>query len=63
MLASFILDTHTLIWFLNGDKQLSKSARAAIEKKSNDKYVSIASLWEMAIKINLKSLSSRPFLI
>jgi PIN domain nuclease of toxin-antitoxin system len=61
MLTSFIIDTHTFIWFLNGDKQLSKSARAAIEKKSNDKYVSIASWWEMAIKINLKKLEFAAF--
>lgn len=61
MPPSFILDTHTLIWFLNGDKQLSKSARAAIEKESNDKYVSVASLWEMAIKISLKKLEFTAF--
>ncbi len=61
MPTSFILDTHTLIWFLNGDKQLSKSARAAIEKESNYKYVSVASLWEMAIKISLKKLEFAAF--
>lgn len=44
MTAGFILDTHTLIWFLNGDKQLSSTARVAIEKEANDKYVSVASL-------------------
>lgn len=61
MPTSFILDTHTLIWFLNGDKQLSKAARVAIEKESNDKYVSVASLWEMAIKISLKKLEFAAF--
>src|SRR5690606_5892487 len=61
MPTSFILDTHTLIWFLNGDEQLSKAARAAIEKEENDKYVSVASLWEMAIKISLKKLEFKAF--
>jgi PIN domain nuclease of toxin-antitoxin system len=61
MPASFILDTHAIIWFLNGDKQLSKTARAAIEKESNDKYVSVASLWEIAIKISLGKLEFAAF--
>ena len=61
MTAGFILDTHTLIWFLNGDKQLSDVARATIEKEANDKYVSVASLWEMAIKISLNKLEFAGF--
>ena len=61
MTAGFILDTHTLIWFLNGDKQLSDAARATIEKEANDKYVSVASLWEMAIKISLNKLEFAGF--
>ena len=61
MPTSFTLDTHSLIWFLNGDKQLSKPARAAIEKVSNNKYISIASLWKMAIKISLKKLEFAAF--
>ena len=61
MPTSFILDTHTLIWFLNGDKQLSKTARAAIENQVNDKYVSVASFWEMAIKISLGKLEFAAF--
>jgi PIN domain nuclease of toxin-antitoxin system len=61
MSSSYILDTHTLIWFLNGDKQLSKTARVEIEEENNDKYVSVASLWEMAIKISLNKLSFSRF--
>lgn len=59
--TSYILDTHTLIWFLNGDEQLSKAARFAIEDKKNNKYVSVASLWEIAIKISLKKLEFAGF--
>ncbi len=45
-----LLDTHTLIWFFAGDSQLSNTARILIEDEDNHKLVSIASIWEMAIK-------------
>ena len=45
-----LLDTHTLIWFFAGDSQLSANARILIEDEDNNKLVSIASIWEMAIK-------------
>lgn len=51
-----LLDTHTFIWFLNGDNQLSEKARRAIEKKGRMNFVSIASIWEIAIKISLGKL-------
>lgn len=49
----YILDTHTLIWFLNGDDKLSKRAKETVEDQNNAKSVSIASIWEIAIKISL----------
>ena len=45
-----LLDTHTLIWFFAGDSKLSTTARILIEDEDNNKLVSIASIWEMAIK-------------
>ena len=51
-----LLDTHALLWFLNGDEQLSSNLRDAILNPLNKKFVSIASLWEIAIKISLKKL-------
>lgn len=50
-----LLDTHTLIWFLNGDTDLSVNAKKAIEEEVVN-YISIASLWEMSIKISLNKL-------
>jgi PIN domain nuclease of toxin-antitoxin system len=50
---NLLLDTHALIWFLNGDEKLSNTARLAIENPTNIKIVSIASIWEIAIKISL----------
>ena len=48
-----LLDTHTLIWFLNGDEKLPDNVRDAIENPNNLKIVSIASIWEISIKISL----------
>ena len=52
----YLLDTHTLIWFLEGDKRLSTTAKVIICNNDADVYVSIVSLWEMAIKISLGKL-------
>jgi PIN domain nuclease of toxin-antitoxin system len=45
-----LLDTHTFIWFVTDAPQLSATAKTAIEDESNEKWFSIASVWEMAIK-------------
>jgi PIN domain nuclease of toxin-antitoxin system len=52
-----LIDTHILIWFLEGNKFLIKSRRQIISNPQNDIFVSIASLWEMAIKISLGKLT------
>jgi PIN domain nuclease of toxin-antitoxin system len=49
----FILDTHSLIWWWNGDGRLSKRAIAAINDEANQIFVSAASVWEIAIKYRL----------
>jgi len=51
----YLLDTHTFLWFINGDPELSKNARNIIENGSS-KYISIATFWEIAIKINIGKL-------
>ena len=53
---NYLLDTHALIWFLNGDKNLSSKARKAIESAEAINFISIASLWEIAIKVSLDRL-------
>lgn len=50
---NLLLDTHTLIWFLNGDGKLSDRVKTAIEDPNNSRILSIASIWEIAIKISL----------
>ncbi len=51
-----LLDTHVLIWLVEGDKNLSNVARSAIEDEDNSLYLSIASLWEITIKLSLGKL-------
>lgn len=59
---NLLLDTHTFLWFIAGDTSLSKPARAAIEDLGNNRYLSVASLWEIAIKISVGKLElSEPF--
>jgi PIN domain nuclease of toxin-antitoxin system len=48
----FLLDTHTLPWFYLADPQLSGAALAAILDPANEKWVSPASYWEIAIKVS-----------
>ena len=48
-----LLDTHALLWFLNGDETLAASARDQITDPSNDVFVSVVSLWEIAVKLRI----------
>lgn len=51
-----LLDTHALIWFAEDDANLSDPALQALADEKNDLYCSVASIWEMAIKISLGKL-------
>ncbi len=48
---SLLLDTHTFLWFVFGNSLLSAHARTMIEDVANEKFVSVASVWETAIKV------------
>jgi PIN domain nuclease of toxin-antitoxin system len=57
-----LLDTHTVLWYLQGNSNLSTQARKTIEQKENVLYFSIASFWEIAIKLGLEKLQlHKPF--
>ena len=47
-----LVDTHAILWWLAGDERLSKRARKILEDPENKRWVSIASLWEIAIKMS-----------
>lgn len=51
-----LLDTHAFIWFVNGDKLLPDNVKDEIRDISNKCFISIASLWEIAIKTSLGKL-------
>lgn len=58
----YLLDTHTFLWFLEGDNQLSDKVKNEITDVKNTCFISIASLWEIAIKSSLGKLNLKfPF--
>jgi PIN domain nuclease of toxin-antitoxin system len=51
-----LLDTHTLLWWLDGDRRLSRRARQVIGDDENTVLVSAASAWEISTKVRLGKL-------
>lgn len=52
-MARYLLDTHTFLWAVNGDPRLSQSVAALIRHPDNRSYVSVASIWEIVIKVGV----------
>ena len=52
-----LLDTHAFIWFVESNAKLSATAKALIENPNTEVKLSIASVWEMAIKVSTGKLS------
>jgi PIN domain nuclease of toxin-antitoxin system len=52
-----LLDTHAFLWFVTGDRRLSKKARRAVEAPPSELLISAASVWELAIKASLGRLT------
>lgn len=59
-LRRYLADTHAVLWFLDGDLSLPPSARELIQDPTNQVWVSVASLWEAAIKRGLGKLRPPP---
>ncbi|MEH2049505.1 type II toxin-antitoxin system VapC family toxin [Nostoc sp.] len=55
-MSGFLLDTHAFIWLTENDSSLPDNLRMMINT-ADIVYLSIASLWEIAIKLNLGKLS------
>lgn len=51
-----LLDTHAFIWFVENDANLPVKLRNQIEDTDNEIFISIVSLWEIAIKTSLGKL-------
>ena len=51
-----LLDTHALLWYLTTPEKLPAAAHRAIQAAENDVYASLASAWEIAIKVSIGKL-------
>ena len=51
-----LLDTHVLLWWVEGDRPLPARARAALADPENECLISLVSAWELAIKAGLGKL-------
>jgi PIN domain nuclease of toxin-antitoxin system len=51
-----LFDTHTFLWFIQGDGRMSGNALQAIQDTGNELFFSAASYWEMCIKISIGKL-------
>ena len=51
-----LLDTHALLWWLDGDRRLSQRARRLIDSDQTAVLVSAASAWEICTKFRLGKL-------
>ena len=52
----FLIDTHTFLWFVNDSSQLSNYAHSLLGSEA-DVWISLASLWEIAIKVSINKLT------
>ena len=52
---AFLLDTHVFLWYLSNNPSLSQKAKEIVDTKS-DLFFSVASLWEIVLKITVGKL-------
>ncbi|HMR84925.1 MAG TPA: type II toxin-antitoxin system VapC family toxin [Niabella sp.] len=52
----FLLDTHTLIWYVQGNTSLSQKAYQLIDEPLNEIFVSMVSFYQIAIKLKIGKL-------
>jgi len=48
-----LLDTHTLLWVMLADQKLSRKAKEGVEDVSNEVFVSVVCIWEIATKVRI----------
>jgi PIN domain nuclease of toxin-antitoxin system len=60
--VNLLLDTHTLLWHADGHPQMSVTATSLIGDPGNELFISMATVWEIAIKVGRKKLTlSAPY--
>ena len=55
-MTRLLLDTHLVLWWLNGDPRLPQPVVERVQAPEAEVFVSQASLWEMAIKVSIGRL-------
>jgi PIN domain nuclease of toxin-antitoxin system len=53
-----LLDTHALLWWLADDDQIGIQARDLIADPGNNILISVASLWEIVVKVRIGKLEA-----
>jgi PIN domain nuclease of toxin-antitoxin system len=52
--VKYLLDTHTLLWWLENNKKLNPKTRKIIEDSDNIVFASVANAWEISIKLKAR---------
>jgi PIN domain nuclease of toxin-antitoxin system len=52
-----LIDSHTFLWMLGRPEHLSSAAHRAVTDSNNERFLSIVSLWEIAIKVSIGKLT------
>lgn len=56
-MKKYLIDTHAFIWLVIDDKdKLSNKATNTLKNLNNELFISIASFWEIAIKVSIDKL-------
>ena len=55
-MTRLLLDTHLLLWWLNGDARLPQAVNERVQAPEAEVFISQASLWELAIKVSIGRL-------
>lgn len=58
-MANVLLDTHAMLWLLNGDQNIPQNIQFLLDDPATEKYVSDVSFWEIAIKVSVGKLKVR----
>jgi PIN domain nuclease of toxin-antitoxin system len=53
---NLLLDTHVFLWYISGDRQLPDKIVRSINDITNRCYISIATIWEIVIKLSIDKL-------
>jgi PIN domain nuclease of toxin-antitoxin system len=55
--VKILLDTHTALWFVNEYEKLSPKAKNILLNDNNQFYISVVSVWEIAIKVSIGKMT------